>query len=159
MKRPWFWNYLNVDRCTISWALISGFLTAALKWVIFSWPMLLIFQGVVNWIKRNLFRELCFFLWCIFYFPKNNQCISEAFAGCKWRFYAHLLAFIAYSRGSFTDLSKCLETNGDFAEWIIRAMETSNTVGRRVQPALSKKMQFSEVANTLCYDPEFKGGE
>ena len=64
-----------------------GILPAALKWVIFSWPMLLIFLGVVNWIKRKPFSgTVLFIIGAFFIFPRIINAYPEAFPGVNGDF-------------------------------------------------------------------------
>lgn len=137
-----------------------GILPAALKWVIFSWPMLLIFLGVVNWIKRKPFSgTVLFIIGAFFIFPRIINAYPEAFPGVNGDFTHTYWPLLLIAGGLLLILSKMFGNKWGFAEW--DHQNYGNKQYSRSQGATGsfEKNAVFGSGEHIVLDPEFKGGE
>ena len=136
-----------------------GLLPAELKRVVFSWPMLLIFLGVVNWIKRKPFSgTVLFIIGAFFIFPRIINAYPESFPGINGDFTHTYWPLLLIAAGLLLIMSKLFGNKWAFAEWDhgYNQKQYSRTQGS--MGSFEKNAIFGSGEH-IVLDPEFKGGE
>lgn len=136
-----------------------GLLPAELKRVVFSWPMLLIFLGVVNWIKRKPFSgTVLFIIGAFFVFPRIINAYPESFPGINGDFTHTYWPLLLIAAGLLLIMSKLFGNKWGFAEWDhgYNQKQYSRTQGS--MGSFEKNAIFGSGEH-IVLDPEFKGGE
>ena len=136
-----------------------GRLPAELKRVVFSWPMLLIFLGVVNWIKRKAFSgTVLFIIGAFFIFPRIINAYPESFPGINGDFTHTYWPLLLIAAGLLLIISKLFGNKWGFAEWDhgYNQKQYSRTQGS--MGSFEKNAIFGSGEH-IVLDPEFKGGE
>ena len=137
-----------------------GILSAALKWVIFSWPMLLIFLGVVNWIKRKPFSgTVLFIIGAFFIFPRIINAYPEAFPGVNGDFTHTYWPLLLIAGGLLLILSKMFGNKWGFAEWDHQSYGNKQYSRSQGATGSFEKNAVFGSGEHIVLDPEFKGGE
>ncbi|NCB69150.1 MAG: hypothetical protein EOM47_09925 [Bacteroidia bacterium] len=137
-----------------------GILPAALKWVIFSWPMLLIFLGVVNWIKRKPFSgTVLFIIGAFFIFPRIINAYPEAFPGVNGDFTHTYWPLLLIAGGLLLILSKMFGNKWGFAEWDHQSYGNKQYSRSQGATGSFEKNAVFGSGEHIVLDPEFKGGE
>jgi len=137
-----------------------GILSAALKWVIFSWPMLLIFLGVVNWIKRKPFSgTVLFIIGAFFIFPRIINAYPEAFPGVNGDFTHTYWPLLLIAGGLLLILSKMFGNKLGFAEWDHQSYGNKQYSRSQGATGSFEKNAVFGSGEHIVLDPEFKGGE
>lgn len=136
-----------------------GLLPAELKRVVFSWPMLLVFLGVVNWIKRKPFSgTVLFIIGAFFIFPRIINAYPESFPGINGDFTHTYWPLLLIAAGLLLIMSKLFGNKWGFAEWDhgYNQKQYSRTQGS--MGSFEKNAIFGSGEH-IVLDPEFKGGE
>lgn len=137
-----------------------GILPAALKWVIFSWPMLLIFLGVVKWIKRKPFSgTVLFIIGAFFIFPRIINAYPEAFPGVNGDFTHTYWPLLLIAGGLLLILSKMFGNKWGFAEWDHQSYGNKQYSRSQGATGSFEKNAVFGSGEHIVLDPEFKGGE
>jgi hypothetical protein len=122
--------------------------------------MLLIFLGVVNWIKRKPFSgTVLFIIGAFFIFPRIINAYPEAFPGVNGDFTHTYWPLLLIAGGLLMILSKMFGNKWGFAEW--DHQNYGNKQYSRSQGATGsfEKNAVFGSGEHIVLDPEFKGGE
>lgn len=139
-----------------------GLIPNELKWVIFSWPMLLVFIGVVNLFKRHIYSGVVLVLvGGFFLFPRIIHTYPENFPGFDGNF-AHIYwPLLLVAAGVLLIVSKLSGSKWGFAEFNEKNHHHYHHHQSKYvhsSDGFSKNSIFGSGEH-IVLDPEFKGGE
>lgn len=135
-----------------------GLLPNELKWVIFSWPMILIFIGVVNLFKRHTYSGIILIIiGGFFLLPRIIDTYPNSFPGFDGNFTHTYWPLLLIAAGVLLIMSKLFDSKWGFAKFNEKHhYHQSKYVG--TPGGFSKNSVFGSGEH-IVLDPEFKGGE
>ena len=138
-----------------------------MKWIIFSWQMLLIFIGVINIIKRHLISGVILItIGTFFIIPRIIQTFPQLLPGFNGDFSSVYWPLLLIVAGIVIILGKILGpkwAKEDWSEWQYKHHKHHNrhkyyTQWDSTGNTFSKNSIFG-AGEHIVLDPEFKGGE
>ncbi|MDD3079734.1 MAG: DUF5668 domain-containing protein [Paludibacter sp.] len=138
-----------------------GVLPQQLRHVIFSWPMLLVFFGIVNLFKRHLFSGATLtVIGAFFLFPRIIAAYPEYFPGLNGGFTQVYWPLLLIAAGVILILSKLFGRSWGFVDFSEKYHEHHHYHYRErySKNGFSKNSVFGSGEH-IVLDPVFKGGE
>lgn len=141
-----------------------GLLPSELKRIVFTWPMILVFFGIVNWFKRKPFSgTILLSIGLFFLFPRIISVYPEYFPGINGSFTHTYWPLLLIVGGLLLILSKMFGNKWGMAEWSVKNNDHKhkhkhyhNYTGPNT--GFERNSIFS-AGEHIVLEPEFKGGE
>jgi predicted membrane protein len=146
-----------------------GFFPYELRHVIISWPMLLIFIGVVHYFKRKIFSAtILVLIGSFFIIPRIIEAFPALFPGFNGDFARVYWPLLLIAAGILLVTGRIFGPKWGFDEWQNRMQNHQQYHHHRHrkdyskweagEPGFSKNSVFGS-GDHIVLDPEFKGGE
>lgn len=141
-----------------------GLLPHKMKWIVFSWQMLLIFIGVINLVKRHLVSGVILItIGTFFIIPRIIQTFPQLLPGFNGDFSSVYWPLLLIVAGVVVIFGKLFGPKWDKEEWTQWHHKHHTNHGNHIQldsvgNSFSRNSVFGSVEH-IVLDPEFKGGE
>ena len=142
-----------------------GLLPIDLKWIIISWPMLLIVIGLSHFFRKKISSGTIMMLIGIFFlFPRIIRTYPDLFPGFNGDFTQVYWPLLLIAGGIIIILGKVLGPKWGFNEWDHQHHHYNHSKNRytneysTINGSFSKNSVFGS-GDHIVLDPEFKGGE
>jgi predicted membrane protein len=137
-----------------------GFLPIDLKWIVFSWPMIFVALGVINWIKRKPFSgTILLLIGAFFLVPRIVNTYPELFPYYNGDFTAVFWPILLILAGLLLVFKRYFGDKFGFDEWKLESKKSQhNRKYVYSSNSFSKNSVFGSGEHIIL-EPEFSGGE